>query len=137
MACNLKGDWAATLSEERGTIGMAGIAFSDTPETVWIVAGWAYRQFLQDLRIHSGCNPPVLDVLVGATNVGFLDLSLLREPLRREVASAIETVCRCILDGSCLPSFDAQMADRDTEREYKKAMAMLLCALDASRDRRA
>jgi hypothetical protein len=28
---------------------MAGISFSDKPEETWVVAGWAFRQVLEDV----------------------------------------------------------------------------------------
>src|SRR5688572_2482544 len=80
---------------------MAGISFGDKIDSVWIVAGWAFRQALEDLTPHAGGDTVFLDALTGAGHIGFLDVQSLQDPVRVEMTRAVEAMCRGILDGSC------------------------------------
>src|SRR5688572_11940032 len=69
---------------------MPGISFGDKIDSVWIVAGWAFRQALKDLTPHAGGDTAFLDALTGAGHIGFLDVQSLQDPARVEMTRAVE-----------------------------------------------
>jgi hypothetical protein len=111
---------------------MAGISFGDKPDTVWIVAGWAFRQTLQDLRAYAQGSAAFLGALASAEHLGFLDVETQESRLRDEMTHAIGTMCRDILDGTATSGIERSFPDSKTQNAYREGIQMLLSALQAS-----
>jgi len=113
---------------------MAGISFGDEADRVWIVAGWAFRQVLQDLIPYAEGERPFLDALTDAENIGFLDVpTLAGNGLSAKVTKAIETMCREVLDGSYRSGIEAAFLDSETQDAYREGIRMLLSAVATPR----
>ena len=111
---------------------MAGISFGDEPDSVWIVGGWAFRQVLQDLRGYAQGDAAFLDALASAEHIGFLDVETQESGLRAGMTSAIETMCRGILDGTAASGIEKSFPDAETQSAYREGIQLLLNAVQAS-----
>jgi hypothetical protein len=108
---------------------MAGISFGDAPESVWIVAGWAFRQVVQDLRAYAHGDAAFLDALASAEHIGFLDIESQEPRQRAGMTNAIETMCRGILDGTASSGIEESFPDPETQSAYREGIQLLLNAV--------
>jgi len=115
---------------------MAGISFGDEPDSVWIVAGWAFRQALQDLKPYAQGDAAFLDALESAGHLGFLDVETQESRLRAGMTNAIEAMCRGILDSSASSGIEGAFPDSETQSAYREGIQLLLNAVQASQRQR-
>jgi hypothetical protein len=76
---------------------MAVIAFSDKPGHSWVVAGWAYRQVLEDVMSHYPEEDDIVHVLAEKKAGDGLLAGFLEPPLTVRITSAIRRVAEGIL----------------------------------------
>ena len=111
---------------------MAGISFGDEPQNVWIVAGWAFRQFLQDIEPWTGGDLELTNALAESEIIGFLDVQSLNDTLRAKMTKIIEGMCRGILDGTCPSGIRASFPDAETHEAYLVGIRELLSAAETT-----
>jgi hypothetical protein len=68
---------------------MASITFSEN--RAWVVAGWAFRQLLEDVRVASS-DPAVLEELESAEILGFLSMKDVEPSLRSRMIAVLSSV---------------------------------------------
>jgi len=73
------------------------MSFGSSDESTWIVAGWAFRQVVDDLKSGFDLSRPLAEVIENAEHLHFLQVDALPEPLKRELVSALTSMGRGIL----------------------------------------
>lgn len=108
---------------------MAVIAFSDKPEEIWCVAGWAFRQVLDDvIAQHSGDAEMADEFFLSETQSG-LHIDSLEPGLALRVTNAIRNVATGILSGAIRSGIhDQAYRDASTVEQYRKALQELLAS---------
>jgi hypothetical protein len=112
---------------------MAGISFGNHNESVWIVAGWAFRQVLKDLSNFCPLDATISSALVDAEHLGFLDVDALDEPFRSQITLQLEQVCLAILAGRFVSGVKYSPPDAKAESAYIEGIEMLLAAIESSK----
>jgi hypothetical protein len=108
-------------------MAMGVISFSDKPENIWCVAGWAFRQVLEDV---ASCHPRdsemAKEFFVAETQSG-LHIDLLDSPLSARVTNAIRRVAEGILSGEIRSGIlDKSYGDAETVEQYREGLRQLL-----------
>jgi hypothetical protein len=117
---------------------MAVISFAEnSPESAWVVAGWAFRQLLADVLMLHPDDAELARVLEEAETVGFLRLGCFANALAAKVTSAITGTADGILSGRIRSGITARFNDEQTTQEYRKGLSMLLKAAQIAEDRSA
>lgn len=111
---------------------MAVIGFSDRPEEIWCVAGWVFRQVLED--VVSQCeDPEMADAFTHAETQSGLHIDLLEPELGVRVTNAIRNVVRGILSGAIRSGIhDQPYGDATTIEQYRKALQELLTSFPSA-----
>lgn len=106
---------------------MAVIGFSDKPEEIWCVAGWAFRQVLDDvISQYPGDNEMANEFAVSKTYSG-LSVDLLRPKLATRVTNAIRHVAQGIVSGTIRSGIhDQPYGDAQTVEQYRRGLEELL-----------
>lgn len=112
---------------------MAGISFGNHNESVWIVAGWAFRQVLKDLNSFCPLDATIAGALADAEHLGFLDVDALNEPCRSQIPLLLEQMCRAILAGRFVSGVKYSPPDAKAESAYIEGIEMLLAAIEFSK----
>ena len=106
---------------------MGVISFSDTAETTWCVAGWAFRQILEDVLAQNQNDHEMTDAFEGAIRVSGLILHLLERSLADRIIASIRDVGAGILSGRIQSKIAEQpYGDEETVRQYHKGLKELL-----------
>lgn len=109
---------------------MAVISFSDQPNEIWCVAGWAFRQLLDDVISQHPENGEMAAKFEESKTYGGLVLDLLKPEMAEKFAAAIRTVAEGILSGTISSRLINQTyGDAVTIEQYRSALKELLEAL--------
>jgi hypothetical protein len=107
---------------------MAGvISFSDKPEEIWMVAGWAFRQVLDDIVTHFPSDSQLRAELEQAEALSGLSVDSLPHDFADRVTSAIRHVVRGILEGTIQSGIVGKpYGTAETIEQYREALRELL-----------
>jgi|SRR5882762_4465324 len=106
---------------------MGAIAFSTKPEENWVVAGWAFRQVLDDTASQHPDDSEMAREFEEAKAVSGLIVYRLQPDLAARVTSAIKDVATGILSGTIRSGISNQRyGDERTVQEYRKGLQQLL-----------
>lgn len=94
---------------------MASITLSEN--RAWVVAGWAFRQLLEDVRVASS-DPAVLEELGSAEILGFLSIKDVEPSLRSRMVAVLSNVTSIILHGFVASTITTKPELRDVIQEY-------------------
>ena len=109
---------------------MAVISFTeDEPERTWCVAGWAFRQVLDDVISQYPEDSEMADKFDQSKTHSGLILYRLKPEFAARIASAIRQVTTGILTGEIRSGIlDQPYGDAPTVEEYRKGLQELLDA---------
>ena len=102
------------------------VSLSSSPEDIWLVAGWAFRQLLDDVRREYANDPEIVAQLESAE----IHNGLMIESLDPSSADRMTGALRKVIDGilnQTIPSGIAEQryGDRVTVEQYFKALKEL------------
>jgi hypothetical protein len=113
---------------------MAVIGFSDRPEEIWCVAGWAFRQVLGDVLSQYTEDSEMADEFTIAETQSGLHIDLLEPEFADRVTNAIRHVATGILSGAIRSGIhDQPYGDAMTIDQYRKGLQQLLEILPSPR----
>lgn len=105
---------------------MAVISVSDTPEGVWGVAGWAFRQILDDVIAQYSNDERMAAEFEHAKAISGLVLYLVEPSLANRIKSAIRNVVDGILAGTIRSGISEQpYGDTVTVAQYLDSLKQL------------
>ena len=114
---------------------MAVIGFSDRPEDIWLVAGWAFRQVLDDVISQYPGDSEMADEFAHSKTYSGLSVYSLEPDLAARVTNAIRQVATGILSGATRSGVhDQPYGDATTVEQYRGALQRLLEAIPSARD---
>ena len=106
---------------------MGVISFSDRPEEIWHVAGWAFRQVLDDIASQYPTDTELINQFERSNAIDGLIIELLEPSLAQRVVTGIIDVANGILDGSIRSGIlDQPYGDEITVNQYLGALQDLL-----------
>jgi len=109
---------------------MGVIAFSTKPERSWGVAGWAFRQVLDDVASQYPDDIEMAREFEEAKAIGGLIVRLLPPDFAIRVTAAIQTVAQGILSGTVRSGIvDQPYGDEKTVGQYRNSLEELLRAI--------
>ncbi len=112
---------------------MAVISFSDQPQEIWCVAGWAFRQLLDDVLFQHPEDQEMAAKFEESKTHGGLVLYLLKPEIAEKLATAIRNVAEGILSGAISSGLTNQTyGDAVTIGQYRSALKALLEALPSN-----
>ena len=112
---------------------MAVISFSDQPNEIWCVAGWAFRQLLDDVMSQHSEDREMAAKFEESKTYGGLVLYLLEPEMAEKFATAIAKVAEGILSGAISSGLINQTyGDAVTIEQYRSALKELLEALPSN-----
>ena len=102
------------------------VSFSRSPEDTWLVAGWAFRQLLEDVGKQYAYDVDVVEALKSAKLHDGLMLELLEPSLADRVTEAIDNVVDGILNNTIRSGIEDQpYGDKVTIKQYFEALTEL------------
>ena len=111
---------------------MAVIGFSDKPEEIWCVAGWAFRQILEDVVSQYQEDFEMADAFAIAETHSGLGIDLLNPPLAERVTKRLRKVAEDILSGTVRSGIhDKSYGDKETFEQYRNGLVELLTVIPA------
>ncbi len=109
---------------------MAVIGFSDKPEEIWCVAGWAFRQVLDDVISQYPGDSEMADEIAQSKAYSGLSVDLLEPELAARITSAIMRVTTDVLSGAIRSGIhDQPYGDAKTVEQYREGLQQLLEAI--------
>jgi hypothetical protein len=110
------------------------ISFSNSAEQTWLVAGWAFRQILDDVSRHHANDQELVEAFEIAELHSALMLDRLEPSLAGRIEAAINDVVSGILAG-IIPSgiTEQPYGDQTTVLQYLESLDELLGILHRSR----
>jgi len=112
---------------------MAVIGFSDKPEEIWCVAGWAFRQVLDDIISQYLEDLEMSDEFAKSKTYSGLSIDLLEPDLAARVTNAIWKVATGILSRAIRSGIhDQPYGDARTVEQYREGLQELLAAFPAT-----
>ena len=106
---------------------MAVISFSDQPEEIWCVAGWAFRQVLDDVISHYPDDKEMAEQFFLSKTQSGLSVGLLCPELAARVTNAIWQVATGVLSGKIRSGIhDQPYGDAATVEQYREGLHQLL-----------
>lgn len=116
---------------------MAVIGFSSKPNEIWCVAGWAFRQVLDDIMSQCPEDLEMANEFDEAKSYSSLSINLLEPKLAARVISAIQQVVAGILSGEIRSGIHGQpYGDPITVEQYREGLRQLLETLSAAEIKR-
>ena len=113
---------------------MAVISFSDKPEEIWCVAGWAFRQVLDDVISQHPEDVEMADEFARSQTYSGLSVYMLEPELAGTVTNAIRRVATGILSGSIRSGIhDQPYGTALTVEQYREVLRELLEAIPLAR----
>ena len=114
---------------------MAVISFSDKAEETWCVAGWAFRQLLDDVITQYPNDMEMVDKLEQSKTHSGLVLDLLEASFADRISNAINHAANGILSGSIRSGIEDQpYGDEATVQQYLESLEDLLRTFPAKGD---
>ncbi len=112
---------------------MAVIGFSDKPEKIWCVAGWAFRQILDHVVAQYPANLEFAQEFEKSKTYSGLSIDLLAPELASRITRAIRSVAAGILAGDIRAGIhDQRYGDAATVEQYREALRQLLEVVPAN-----
>lgn len=112
---------------------MGAIAFSNKAVESWAVAGWAFRQILDDVASQHPHDVEMTREFEEAKAIGGLIVYKLERNVANRVTSAIREVVVGILSGTVRSGLmDRTYGNERTVEEYQKGLQQLLMVLRAA-----
>jgi hypothetical protein len=112
------------------------IAFSSEPQDIWLKAGWAFRQVLDDVSTQHPDDSEMAEEFESAKALSGLHIDMLDPDLATRVTKAIRSVVEGILSGTIRSGIhDKIYGDARTIAQYKEALRELLNMLPAPAER--
>jgi hypothetical protein len=109
---------------------MAAIAFSKDAEKSWVVAGWAFRQLLDDVIAQNPGDSEMAEKFAQSKTHSGLMVYLLGPEFAARVTSAIKHIVTGILSGTIRSGiYDQPYGDTRTVEQYRAALQELLKAI--------
>lgn len=106
---------------------MGVISFSENPEHIWYVGGWAFRQILDDIIQQYANDKELVEQLEQAKMYSGLILRELASALADRIQAAIRRVATGTLARSITSGITEQpYGDQRTVQEYREALEDLL-----------
>jgi hypothetical protein len=106
---------------------MGAIAFSEKPEESWVVAGWAFRQVLDDVASRHPEDSEMAKEFEEAKAISGLIVYKLQPGFAARLTSAIREVATGVLSGTIQSGIvDQPYSDEGTVQEYRKGLQQLL-----------
>ncbi len=106
---------------------MGAIAFSKNPENSWVVAGWAFRQILDDTLSRYPEDAEMAKEFEVAKALSGLTIYSLRPELAARVARAIREVASGILSGAIRSGITEQLyGSEEIVNQYRIGLKQLL-----------
>ena len=100
---------------------MAIISFSEDGNRNWVVAGWAFRRILDEVRSRNPQDPEMAEALSLADELGYLTVYLLEPALSVRVREAFRRVASDLLRE---PS--EEFVDEHVDASWRRSMDALL-----------
>ena len=114
---------------------MAVIGFSDRPEEIWHIAGWAFRQVLDDVISQYPGDSEMADEFAHSKTYSGLSVDLLEPDLAARVTNAIRHVATGILSGAIKSGIhDQPYGNATTVEQYREGLQQLLEAIPSAQD---
>ena len=115
---------------------MAVIGFSDKPEEIWCVAGWAFRQVLDDVISQYPEDKEMANEFALSKTQSGLNIDLLEPEFAARVTGAIREVVTGILSGAIRSGIhDQPYGDARTIEQYREGLQQLLEAIPVRLDK--
>jgi hypothetical protein len=115
---------------------MAVLGFSKKPEEIWSVAGWAFRQVLDDVIARHPDDAEMAREFVEAKAIKGLSVDMLDPHFAARVTEAIRQEVEAILSGTVRSGLlDKPYGDARTVEQYLGALRELLSAIPSSAGR--
>lgn len=112
---------------------MAVIGFSDRPEQIWCVAGWAFRQVLDDVISQYPEDSKMADAFARSKTQSGLHIDSLEPEFAAKVTNAIRQVATGILSGAIRSGIvDQSYSDAKTVEQYQEGLQQLLEAIPSA-----
>jgi hypothetical protein len=112
---------------------MGVIRFQEEPKRSWVVAGWAYRQILEDVITNLPGDSEVVSTLATYAEADGVIIDLLQPDLGSRISRAIQQVTEDILAGRLRSGIhDKPFGNPHMIEEYRKGLQQLLEAIPAS-----
>lgn len=106
---------------------MAVISFSDRPEDIWCVAGWAFRQILDDVIFQKKDDKEMTGEFEHAKRISGLHLYLVERELADRITKSIKDVANAILSKTIQSGIVEQpYGDAATVQQYLGSLEDLL-----------
>jgi hypothetical protein len=114
---------------------MAVISFSDKPEQIWCVAGWAFRQVLDDVLAEFPDEPDMRTKFDQSKEISGLIVERLPPQLGERVTHAIRHVVEGVLAGRIRSGIlDKPYGNAETIEQYHEALRQLLGSIPSQRE---
>ena len=105
---------------------MAVISISDQPDDIWKVAGWAFRQLLDDVVAQYPADVETAQKFEQSKALSGLHLDLLPPEFAARIAKAILEVTTGILSGTVRSGIvDQPYGDEQTIQQYREGLKEL------------
>jgi hypothetical protein len=112
---------------------MAVIGFSDKPEEIWSVAGWAFRQILDDVISQYPEDSEMANEFAQAKTYSGLSVELLEPKLAARITNAIKQVAEGIVSETIRSGiYDQPFGNPKTVEQYREGLQQLLEAIPSS-----
>jgi hypothetical protein len=109
------------------------IGFSEKSEEVWFIAGWAFRQVLDDVISQYPEDSEMAAEFAKAKALSGLHVDSLEPEFAARIASAIRQVATGILSGTIQSGIhDQPYGDAMTVKQYREGLRQLLEAFPAA-----
>ncbi len=106
---------------------MGAITFSKNPEESWVVAGWAFRQILDDIVRQYPADSEMAIEFEEAKAISGLIVYKLKPDTAAKITTALREVATGILSGMIRSGIVNQTyGDERTVQEYRKGLQQLL-----------
>ena len=112
---------------------MGAIAFSEEPKETWVVAGWAFRQVLDDTASQHPDDSELAKEFEKAKAISGLIVYILEHDVATRVTNSIRDVVRGILSRNIRSGIVGKpYGDEKTVEEYRKGLQQLLEAIPSA-----
>jgi hypothetical protein len=96
----------------------------------WVVAGWAFRQMLEDVRSQCPADAEMISELELARDLKYLFIDSFSSDLAKRLANAIRDTATGILSGSIRSGLhDKPHGDANAIAEYRSALPELIAVV--------
>jgi len=109
---------------------MATIGWHKKPADAWVVAGWAFRQVLEDVRSQYSTDADMISELELARDLKYLFIDSFSPDLAKRLANAIRDTAAGILSGAIRSGLlDQPYGDANAIAEYRSALPELIAVV--------